>query len=123
MKTRTMILYALGSQTIAASGFAPINGLKMLSVMPVFHGFGLGIGIHTALIGGACCILVPKFNVSTIFSFTCSPFVTFCISRRMPSQARNASGSEMRRFAESSSVRSSHCVDAVMGAFIASAMI
>ena len=37
----------------------------MLSVMPVFHGFGLGIGIHTALIGGACCILVPKFNVST----------------------------------------------------------
>ena len=56
---------ALGLQTIAASGFAPINGLKMLSVMPVFHGFGLGIGIHTALIGGACCILVPKFNVST----------------------------------------------------------
>lgn len=56
---------ALGLQTIAASGFAPINGLKMLSVMPVFHGFGLGIGIHTALIGGACCILVPKFNVNT----------------------------------------------------------
>ena len=56
---------ALGLQTIAASGFAPINGLKMLSVMPVFHGFGLGIGIHTALIGGACCILVPKFNVAT----------------------------------------------------------
>ena len=62
-------------------------------------------------------------NRATIFSFTCNPFVTFCISRRMPSQARNASGSEMRRFAESSSVRSSHCVDAVMGAFIASAMI
>ena len=39
--------------------------MKMLSVMPVFHGFGLGIGIHTALIGGACCILVPKFNVKT----------------------------------------------------------
>ena len=33
--------------------------------MPVFHGFGLGIGIHTALIGGACCILVPRFNVKT----------------------------------------------------------
>lgn len=56
---------ALGLQTIAASGFSPIDGLKMLSVMPVFHGFGLGIGIHTALIGGACCILVPKFNVNT----------------------------------------------------------
>ena len=35
----------------------------MLSVMPVFHGFGLGIGIHTALVGGACCILVPNFNI------------------------------------------------------------
>ena len=56
---------ALGLQTIAASGFSPINGMKMLSVMPVFHGFGLGIGIHTALIGGACCILVPRFTVKT----------------------------------------------------------
>ena len=56
---------ALGLQTIAASGFAPINGMKMLSVMPVFHGFGLGIGIHTALVGGACCILVPNFNIRT----------------------------------------------------------
>ena len=56
---------ALGTQTIAASGFAPIDGMKMLSVMPVFHGFGLGIGIHTALMGGATCILVPQFNVNT----------------------------------------------------------
>ncbi len=56
---------ALGLQTLAASGFAPITGMKMLSVMPVFHGFGLGIGIHTALMGGATCILVPQFNVKT----------------------------------------------------------
>ena len=56
---------ALGLQTIAASGFGSVAGMKMLSVMPVFHGFGLGIGIHTALIGGATCILVPQFNVKT----------------------------------------------------------
>ncbi len=56
---------ALGLQTIAASGFDKIAGMKMLSVMPVFHGFGLGIGIHTALIGGATCILIPQFNVKT----------------------------------------------------------
>ena len=54
---------ALGLQTIAASGFGSVAGMKMLSVMPVFHGFGLGIGIHTALIGGATCILVPQFSV------------------------------------------------------------
>ncbi len=54
---------ALGLQTIAASGYDKIDGMKMLSIMPVFHGFGLGIGIHTALIGGATCILVPQFSV------------------------------------------------------------
>ena len=56
---------ALGLQTIAASGFGSVAGMKMLSIMPVFHGFGLGIGIHTALIGGATCILVPQFSVKT----------------------------------------------------------
>ena len=56
---------ALGLQTIAASGYTAqeISGMKMLSIMPVFHGFGLGIGIHTALIAGGTCILVPKFSV------------------------------------------------------------
>ena len=54
---------ALGLQTIAASGYGSIAGMKMLSIMPVFHGFGLGIGIHTALIGGATCILIPQFSV------------------------------------------------------------
>lgn len=54
---------ALGMQTIAASGYGSVAGMKMLSVMPVFHGFGLGIGIHTALIGGATCILIPQFSV------------------------------------------------------------
>lgn len=38
------------------------TGLKMLSCMPCFHGFGLGINLHTVLIHGACCILMPTFN-------------------------------------------------------------
>ncbi len=54
---------ALALQTIAASGCPTLLGCSMLSVMPMFHGFGLGIGIHTALVGGARCILVPKFSV------------------------------------------------------------
>ena len=56
---------ALGLQTIAASGYDTVAGMKMLSVMPIFHGFGLGIGIHTALIGGATCILMPRFSIRT----------------------------------------------------------
>ena len=56
---------ALALQTIAASGFSmeEISDMKMLSVMPVFHGFGLGIGIHTPLVAGGTCILIPQFNV------------------------------------------------------------
>ena len=56
---------ATALQTIAASGvpFKDIAGMRMLSVMPVFHGFGLGIGIHTALVGAGCCILVPRFSL------------------------------------------------------------
>lgn len=56
---------ALALQTIAASGYKSIQGKSMLSVMPIFHGFGLGVGIHTALVGGAKCILVPNFSVKT----------------------------------------------------------
>ena len=56
---------ATALQTIAASGCKLIVGMSMLSVMPVFHGFGLGIGIHTVLVGGGRCILVPRFNVKS----------------------------------------------------------
>ncbi len=35
---------------------------RMLSCMPMFHGFGLGINIHTVLIHGACCCLLPTFD-------------------------------------------------------------
>lgn len=38
------------------------TGDRMLAVMPMFHGFGLGISIHTALSEGGTCILVPRFS-------------------------------------------------------------
>lgn len=40
-------------------------GLTMLSCMPCFHGFGLGINLHTVLIHGACCILMPTFTTKS----------------------------------------------------------
>lgn len=36
--------------------------LRVLSCMPMFHGFGLGINIHIVLMFGACCILMPTFT-------------------------------------------------------------
>ena len=41
------------------------EGHTMLSCMPVFHGFGLGINIHLILIFGATCILMPSFSIKT----------------------------------------------------------
>lgn len=38
-------------------------GYTMLSCMPLFHGFGLGINIHTILVYGLCCILMPTFTI------------------------------------------------------------
>lgn len=56
---------AAALQTLAASGYENVAGMKMLAVMPMFHGFGLGVGIHTPLIAGACCVLVPRFRLKS----------------------------------------------------------
>lgn len=52
---------ALARQVVAANPmFAP--GDKMLAAMPLFHGFGLGVCIHTMLAEGGRCVLVPRFT-------------------------------------------------------------
>lgn len=55
---------ALAQQTIEMS-HAEVKGAKMLAAMPVFHGFGLGVCIHTMLVAGGTSILVPRFNVKS----------------------------------------------------------
>lgn len=55
---------ALSQQVVSANQmFRP--GDKMLAAMPIFHGFGLGVCIHTMLTQGGRCILVPKFTPKT----------------------------------------------------------
>lgn len=52
---------ALAIQVIAANPmFRP--GDKMLAAMPMFHGFGLGVSVHTMLASGGRCLLVPRFT-------------------------------------------------------------
>ncbi len=55
---------ALGQQVVAANPMFRI-GDKMLAAMPLFHGFGLGVCIHTMLSQGGRCILVPRFTAKT----------------------------------------------------------
>ena len=55
---------ALGAQIIATNPmFRP--GDKMLAVMPMFHGFGLGVSIHSMLANGGRCVLVPRFTAES----------------------------------------------------------
>ena len=55
---------ALGQQVLATNPMYRI-GDKMLAAMPLFHGFGLGVCIHTMLSQGGRCILIPRFTAKS----------------------------------------------------------
>lgn len=52
---------ALALQTVAMCN-RPIAGKRMLAAMPMFHGFGLGVCVHTMMVAGGTSILVPRFT-------------------------------------------------------------
>ncbi len=62
IRLSNMNFNALGMQCYNATGAAP--GDSVLVVMPIFHGFGLGVSIHTLLISGMNCVLVPQFKAT-----------------------------------------------------------
>ncbi|MGX8698992.1 MAG: class I adenylate-forming enzyme family protein [bacterium] len=52
---------ALAAQIVGVNRmFRP--GDRMLAAMPLFHGFGLGVCIHSMLANGGRCVLVPRFT-------------------------------------------------------------
>ena len=55
---------AMALQT-ATMSHEDVRHTKMLAAMPVFHGFGLGVCIHTMMMAGGTAILVPRFNVKS----------------------------------------------------------
>ena len=55
---------ALAQQIIATNPmFRP--GDRMLAAMPLFHGFGLGVCVHSMLGSGGRCILIPRFTAKS----------------------------------------------------------
>ena len=55
---------ALSQQIVATNPmFRP--GDKMLAAMPLFHGFGLGVCVHSMLAQGGRCILIPRFTAKS----------------------------------------------------------
>ena len=62
---------ALAIQTNAAGG--PIlPGDAILSILPMFHGFGLAVGIHAILVHGGTCVLVPRFKARAASPPSCA---------------------------------------------------
>lgn len=54
---------ALALQSIDACGCLKPRD-RVLSVMPVFHGFGLGVCIHTVLTFGGTAVILPQFKAA-----------------------------------------------------------
>lgn len=52
--------YVPQMKVIAPDILAP--GTSILGVLPIFHGFGLGVGIHGTMCNGVTNILLPKFD-------------------------------------------------------------
>lgn len=55
---------AEGLQVVAWASIR--DGDSMLAIMPIFHGFGLGVCVNAVLMGGGTTILVPQFTADTV---------------------------------------------------------
>ncbi len=44
------------------------SGDKILAILPIFHGFGLGVCVHVSFCFGACSVLIPQFNAKQLAS-------------------------------------------------------
>ena len=62
IKLTNLNLNALALQTGTMCN-KPIQGKTMLAAMPMFHGFGLGVCVHTLMYWGGRSVLVPQVSV------------------------------------------------------------
>ncbi|MDD2180966.1 MAG: AMP-binding protein [Bacilli bacterium] len=64
-----IVLSNLNFNSLALQGITACGGLdagdSILAIMPIFHGFGLGICIHTVMYLGGKAILQPQFSAKT----------------------------------------------------------
>jgi long-chain acyl-CoA synthetase len=57
-------LIAEGMQAAAWGGMT--GGDSILAILPIFHGFGLGVCVNAAFMAGGKSILVPQFSAETV---------------------------------------------------------
>lgn len=69
----------LASNGTKILGITNPYGVYMLGVLPLFHGFGLCMGIHSPMMYGACVSLMMKFNVKKTIKLLKSDHLTIII--------------------------------------------
>jgi len=58
---------AIIAQGLQAAAWGKIGaGYSMLAILPVFHGFGLGVCINAVLMAGGRTLLVPRFDAALV---------------------------------------------------------
>ena len=55
------------------------SGGSMLAILPIFHGFGLGVCINAVFMGGGKSILVPQFTPETVAKLIKTKKPTFVV--------------------------------------------
>ena len=70
-------LLAEGMQAAAWGGMG--SGDSILAILPIFHGFGLGVCVNAAFLTGATSILVPQFTAETVAKLLKSARPTFLV--------------------------------------------
>lgn len=61
------------------SGRKDLSGTYILSVLPIFHGFGLAMGIHIELMWGGTDVLMPKFSTDETIDYIEKKKLTYLI--------------------------------------------
>lgn len=56
---------SLGNRGLEALDLCDARGRYMLAVVPMSHGYGLTMGVHTTLTYGATSVLMPKFDAKS----------------------------------------------------------
>ena len=96
------------SEGMQVSEWGKLNGAdSILAILPIFHGFGLGVCINACFMGGGKSILVPQFTPETVADIISSQKPSFVIG--VPTLFDALSRSPKMQKADLSCLRATFC--------------
>jgi long-chain acyl-CoA synthetase len=96
------------SEGMQVSEWGKLNGAdSILAILPIFHGFGLGVCVNACFMGGGKSILVPQFTPETVADIISSQKPSFVIG--VPTLFDALSRSPKMQKADLSCLRATFC--------------